>query len=115
MDPTNDKTKFRGGAPRESNQPIRFAGSVHGAQRHVCAFFHNPDEGVSGATFVHKGEIQARTDGLSYRRSQVPGGTSTAAGVVPASMWPQRNRERHFERHARVDAYLQGRVLCVTG
>ena len=44
MDPANDNTKFRGGASSESNQPIRFAGSVLGAQRHVCAFFHNPDE-----------------------------------------------------------------------
>ena len=26
------------------NEPIRFAGSVLGTQRHVCAFFHNPDE-----------------------------------------------------------------------
>ena len=44
MGPTNDNTKFRGGASSESNQPIRFAGSMLGAQRHVCAFFHNPDE-----------------------------------------------------------------------
>src|SRR2546426_3964205 len=44
MDPTNDNAKFRGGIPSESNQPIRFAGSVLGTQRHVCAFFHNPDE-----------------------------------------------------------------------
>src|SRR4029434_8200694 len=44
MDPTNDNTKFRGGASSESNQPIRFAGSVLGAQRHVCAFFHSPEE-----------------------------------------------------------------------
>ena len=44
MDPANDSTKFRGEASSESNQPIRFAGSVLGAQRHVCAFFHNPDE-----------------------------------------------------------------------
>src|SRR5438128_8199567 len=44
MDPTNDSAKFRGGTPSESNQPIRFAGSVLDAQRHVCAFFHNPDE-----------------------------------------------------------------------
>ena len=44
MDPTNDSAKFRGGTPSESNQPIRFAGSVLGAQRHVCAFFHNPAE-----------------------------------------------------------------------
>ncbi len=28
----------------ESEQPIRFAASVLGAQRHVCAFFHSPDE-----------------------------------------------------------------------
>jgi DcmR-like sensory protein len=44
MDPANDNTKVRGGASSESNQPIRFAGSVLGAQRHVCAFFHSPDE-----------------------------------------------------------------------
>jgi len=29
---------------RESEASIRFAGSVLGAQRHVCAFFHTPDE-----------------------------------------------------------------------
>ena len=28
----------------QTEQPIRFAGSVLGAKRHVCAFFHNPDE-----------------------------------------------------------------------
>src|SRR5881397_3605446 len=28
----------------DAGQPIRFAGSVLDAQRHVCAFFHNPDE-----------------------------------------------------------------------
>src|SRR3982074_2014778 len=44
MNPTDDNAKFRGRASSESNQPIRFAGSVLGAQRHVCAFFHRPDE-----------------------------------------------------------------------
>jgi hypothetical protein len=52
MDPANAHgetgeqfdAKLRGGALRESEQPIRFAGSVLGAQRHVCAFFHSPDE-----------------------------------------------------------------------
>jgi MEDS: MEthanogen/methylotroph, DcmR Sensory domain len=52
MDPTNDhgearepfNAMLRGEALRESEQPIRFAGSVLGAQRHVCAFFHSPDE-----------------------------------------------------------------------
>jgi hypothetical protein len=40
----NDQAKFRGGVSPESNQPIRFAGSVLGAKRHICAFFHSPDE-----------------------------------------------------------------------
>jgi hypothetical protein len=44
MDPTNDRVKSREGASGESSRPIRFAGSVLGAKRHVCAFFHNPDE-----------------------------------------------------------------------
>jgi MEDS: MEthanogen/methylotroph, DcmR Sensory domain len=44
MDPANDNTKFREGASSESDEPIRFAGSVLGSQRHVCAFFHGPDE-----------------------------------------------------------------------
>jgi len=44
MDPTNENAKFRGRASSESNPAIRFAGSVLGAQRHVCAFFHSPDE-----------------------------------------------------------------------
>jgi hypothetical protein len=52
MDATNDRgearerfhAELRGGASRESERPIRFAGSVLDAQRHVCAFFHSPDE-----------------------------------------------------------------------
>jgi hypothetical protein len=32
------------GNPVESEQPIRFAGSVLTEKRHVCAFFHTPDE-----------------------------------------------------------------------
>ena len=28
----------------EGDQPIRFAGSVLGSQRHVCAFFQSSDE-----------------------------------------------------------------------
>jgi hypothetical protein len=29
---------------RKGQSSIRFAGSVLGAQRHICAFFHSPDE-----------------------------------------------------------------------
>src|SRR3989454_5436923 len=44
MDPTHDRVKSSGGVSSETSQPIRFAGSVLDAQRHVCAFFHSPDE-----------------------------------------------------------------------
>jgi hypothetical protein len=44
MDPTNDPVKSRRGTSSESSQPIRFAGSVLDAKRHVCAFFHSPNE-----------------------------------------------------------------------
>lgn len=44
MDPTNDHAHVRDGDSKEGRRSIRFAGSVLGAQRHVCAFFHNPDE-----------------------------------------------------------------------
>jgi hypothetical protein len=52
MDSANDHgeaqepsdAKSRGGVLRDNEQPIRFAGSVLGAQRHVCAFFHSPEE-----------------------------------------------------------------------
>jgi MEDS: MEthanogen/methylotroph, DcmR Sensory domain len=36
--------KSRGIASTEGQTPIRFAGSELGAQRHICAFFHSPDE-----------------------------------------------------------------------
>ena len=44
MNTINDQAKFRGGVSTESNRPIRFAGSALGAMRHICAFFHSPDE-----------------------------------------------------------------------
>jgi hypothetical protein len=44
MNPTYDRLKSSGGLPNEAGQPIRFAGSVLNEHRHVCAFFHNPDE-----------------------------------------------------------------------
>jgi hypothetical protein len=31
-------------SPEKNNQPIRFAGSDLGAQRHICAFFHSAEE-----------------------------------------------------------------------
>jgi hypothetical protein len=42
MESTSDRTKTH--EATSSDQPIRLAGSQLGAQRHVCAFFHSPDE-----------------------------------------------------------------------
>jgi len=44
MVPTHNRVKSSGGTPSDASQPIRFAGSVLDVHRHVCAFFHNPDE-----------------------------------------------------------------------
>jgi hypothetical protein len=44
MAPANENATVRGGAPSGNDQPIRFAGSVLGKHRHVCAFFHSADE-----------------------------------------------------------------------
>ena len=44
MDTTDDNAKSLGDITTEGDQPIQFAGSVLGAQRHVCAFFHSADE-----------------------------------------------------------------------
>lgn len=41
---TSDTVKSPGRTSSQSSQPIPFAGSVLGAQRHVCAFFHSSDE-----------------------------------------------------------------------
>jgi MEDS: MEthanogen/methylotroph, DcmR Sensory domain len=44
MDSANNRFNAGGEAFSETDQPIRLAGSVLGAKRHVCAFFHSPDE-----------------------------------------------------------------------
>jgi hypothetical protein len=44
MAPLHDRVNPSSGKLTDAGQPIRFAGSVLDAQRHVCAFFHNADE-----------------------------------------------------------------------
>jgi hypothetical protein len=44
MNSIDDNAGFLGRASPESSLQIRFAGSVLGAQRHICAFFHSSDE-----------------------------------------------------------------------
>jgi len=44
MDRTDNRVTSSEETPTEAASPIRFAGSVLDAQRHVCAFFHDSDE-----------------------------------------------------------------------
>jgi hypothetical protein len=44
MNMTDDNVKASRDITTEEDQPIQFAGSVLGAQRHICAFFHTVDE-----------------------------------------------------------------------
>jgi hypothetical protein len=44
MVPITDGVNAGGEVPSDTSRPIRFAGSVLGAQRHVCAFFRSHDE-----------------------------------------------------------------------
>ena len=37
-------TEYKIGSSNESRRPIRFGGSELGTRRHICGFFHNPDE-----------------------------------------------------------------------
>jgi hypothetical protein len=91
MDPTHDRVKSSGGTPSEASQPIRFAGSVLDAKRHVCAFFHNPDEKYRVLLpFSKTISIGARRRSTSSIPSCEP---STAySSRRPASMWRQRKR-----------------------
>src|SRR5438046_6297263 len=125
MDPTNDNTKFRGGASSESNQPIRFSGSMLGAQRHVCAFFHNSDEEYRvllpfikegfecGQKAFHIVDPKLREEHL---RRLASAGIDVAA-VEPRGQFELRNwgdaylRDGHFEQNrmlARSQEGLQG-------
>src|SRR2546426_1528424 len=106
MDPTDD-AKLRGDASTESNQPIRFAGSVLGAQRHVCAFFSSPQEEYDtllpfvrdglerGERAFHILPSQNREDHLEHLRS---------AGIdVTATQ-----RRRQLEVTTSQETYLRG-------
>jgi hypothetical protein len=106
MDPTNDNTKFHGGTSSESEQPIRFAGSGLGALRHVCAFFHNPDEEYRvllpfikegferGEKAFHIVDPQLREEHLKRLRS---------AGIDVAA----EEQSRHLELRNWAETYLR--------
>jgi hypothetical protein len=99
MDPANDHgearerfdAQLRGGALRASAQPIRFAGSVLGAQRHVCAFFHSPDEEYRVLLpFIKEGFERARRRSIS----SIPSCERNTYGVwsLLASLWRRQKR-----------------------
>lgn len=106
MNPTSDRANLHEGAASESHQPIRFAGSVLGAQRHICAFFHSPDEEYlvllpfikegfdRGEKAFHIVDPKRREEHLQRLES---------AGIDVAAA----EQSGQFELHNWVDAYLR--------
>jgi len=109
MNSTNDNAKLRGegsGQGHQSDQPIRFAGCVLGAKRHICAFFHNRDEEYEvllpfikegferGEKAFHIVDPELREEHLNRLRS---GGIDVAAA----------EQSGQFELRNWADAYLR--------
>jgi hypothetical protein len=89
--PMNPDAKFRVGASTERHEPIRFAGSDLGAQRHICAFFHSSDE-------AYRVMLPFIKDGFdcghkSFHVIDPKLATNICSGWHPAeSMWPRQNK-----------------------
>jgi MEDS: MEthanogen/methylotroph, DcmR Sensory domain len=109
MNSTNDNAELRGqasGEGHQSDQPIRFAGCVLGAKRHICAFFHNRDEEYQvllpfikegferGEKAFHIVDPELREEHLNRLRS---GGIDVAA----------EEKSRHLELRNWVETYLR--------
>jgi len=104
MNPTPDAQSLQRD-PRESNQPVRFAGSVLGPRRHVCAFFHTQEEWYRvllpfikegfdrGEKAFHIVDPNLRRDHLRRLES---------AGIAVEAV----ERNRQFELRNWADAYL---------
>jgi hypothetical protein len=116
MNSSSDNANLREGASGEgqqSDQPIRFAGSVLGAKRHICAFFHNRDEEYQvllpfikeglkrGEKAFHIVDPQLREEHLKRLRSA---GIDVAAEEQSRHLelrnWAETYlREGHFDQH----------------
>jgi hypothetical protein len=113
MDPTYDRVKSSGGTPSEASQPIRFAGSVLDAQRHVCAFFHNPDEEYRvllpfikdgferGEKAFHIVDPKLQADHrLRLASAGIDVGTAETSGQFELRNWVDAYlRDGHFDQH----------------
>jgi hypothetical protein len=95
------------GDPRESSPPVRFAGSVLGPKRHVCAFFHTQEERYQVLLpFIKegfdRGEKAFHIVDPNLRREHLRRLESAGIPVEAAE------RSRQFELRNWADAYLLG-------
>jgi len=77
---TYNREKSSRATPSEASQPIRFAGSVLGAKRHVCAFFHSPTKNTE-CCFRSSKRVSSGREGVPHRRSQASCGARPATRV----------------------------------
>jgi hypothetical protein len=103
MTPTDGTRENTG----EGEQPIRFAGSVLTAKRHVCAFFQTPDEEYRVLLpFIKdgfdRGEKAYHIVDPKLRQEHITRLTSAGIDVAAAE------RSGRFELRNWADAYLRG-------
>jgi MEDS: MEthanogen/methylotroph, DcmR Sensory domain len=106
MSTIEEDPRLRAGISIESVEPIRFAGSVLGAQRHICAFFHSSDEEYrvllpfikDGFESGHKA-LHVVDPKLRHEHSQ----RLTSAGIDVAAA----EQSGQFELRNWADAYLR--------
>jgi len=101
-----DAANAAGETTGRSEQPIRFAGSVLTAKRHVCAFFHSPDEEYQVLLpFIkdgfERGEKAFHIVDPKLREEHI--GRLTSAGIDAAAV----ERSGRFELRNWEDAYLR--------
>ena len=92
MDPTHDRVKSSGGVSSETSQPIRFAGSVLDARRHVCAFFHSPDEEYGVLLPFIKEGFERGEKAFHIVDPKLRAEHRLRLARQPASMWRRRKR-----------------------
>lgn len=123
MELANDQDRFSGGVSREGHRPIRLAGSVLGAQRHVCAFFHNPDEKYRillpfikegfecGDRAFHVVDPKLREEHLQRLESAgIDVAAAEPSGQFKLHDWQQAHvRQGHFDQYEMI-AYLEGQL-----
>jgi len=96
--------EVRGGTSSQSSQPIRFAGSVLDAKRHVWRFFHSPTKNTGCCSVHQEGFERARRHSTSSIPSLYGARPATRVGRIDVEA---AEKSGQFELRNWADAYLR--------